>query len=89
LRLVEPGRNPRTGMEALATTRGFGIPPAAGKWLTHSIALRSAHDAAMHSTHPEKGHGLRCRPTMSRKQVSRPVDGLDPPIAAAEAEQVE
>src|SRR6266545_4250498 len=34
-------------------------------------------------------HGVRCGPTMFRKQVSRPVDGLDPPIAAAEAEQVE
>jgi hypothetical protein len=44
----------------------------------------------MHSTtHPEMRHGVRCRPTMFTKQVSRPVDGLDPPIVAAEAEKVE
>jgi hypothetical protein len=33
----------------------------------------------MHSTHPEMGHGLRCRQTTFTKQVSRPVDNLDPP----------
>src|SRR6266511_1723238 len=38
---------------------------------------------------PEVRHEGRCRPTMFTKQVSRPVDGLDPPIVAAEAEQVE
>jgi hypothetical protein len=37
------------------------------------------HDAAMHSIHPEMGHGLRCPRTMFTKQVSRPVDSLDPP----------
>jgi hypothetical protein len=33
--------------------------------------------------------GAGCRRTMFTKQVSRPVDGLDPPIEAAEAEQIE
>jgi hypothetical protein len=33
----------------------------------------------LHSTHPEMGHGLRYRPTMFTKQVSGPVDSLDPP----------
>ena len=41
------------------------------------------------SCDPEVRHGGRCRHTMFTKQVSRSVDGLDPPIAAAEAEQVE
>jgi hypothetical protein len=35
------------------------------------IALRSPHDEAMHSTHPEMGHGLRYRLRMFRKQVTR------------------
>jgi hypothetical protein len=33
--------------------------------------------------------GGRCHRTMFRKQVSRPADGLDPSIVAAEAKQVE
>jgi len=28
--------------------------------------------------HPKMDHGVRCGPTMFRKQVSRPVDGLEP-----------
>src|SRR6266542_1582967 len=53
------------------------------------IALRSPHDAAMHSTHTDMSHGVRCGQRMFTKQVSRPVDSLDPSIVAPEAEQVE
>jgi len=38
---------------------------------------------------PEVTHGGRYRPTMFRKQVSRPVGQSGSPIVAAEAEQVE
>jgi hypothetical protein len=31
------------------------------------------------SCDPEVRHGGQCRPTMFKKQVSRPVDSLDPP----------
>jgi len=41
------------------------------------------------SCDPEVRHGGQCRPTMFTKQVSLPVDGLDPPIVAAEAKQIE
>jgi hypothetical protein len=47
-------------MEALASPRRFGIPHLARKLLTNWIALRSAHDAAMHSTRPgwDMGSGV-------------------------------
>jgi hypothetical protein len=41
------------------------------------------------SCDPEVRHRGPCRPTLFTKQVSPPVDGLDPPIVAAEVEQVE
>ena len=66
-------------MEALATPGGFGILHPAGKLDPCWIALRSPHDAPMHSTNPEMGHGLQCRLTMFTKQVSRPMDIPDPP----------
>jgi hypothetical protein len=47
------------------------------------------HDAAMHSTHPEMGHGLRCPQTMFTKQVSGALAQRGFPVVAAEAEQVE
>jgi hypothetical protein len=51
-------QNPRTSLEDLATPAGFGILQPAGKLLTKRIALRSPHDAAMHSsTHPEMDMG--------------------------------
>ena len=40
-------------------------------------------------SHLEKNHGVRCGQTMFMKQVSRPVDGLDPLSWPPEAEKVE
>jgi hypothetical protein len=34
-------------------------------------------------------HGVRCRPTTFTKQVSRPVDGLDPPSTPPRPRRVE
>ena len=35
------------------------------------------------------GHGVQCGPTMFTKQMSRPVESLDPPSWPPEAEQIE
>jgi len=48
---LSPARNPRTSMEALATPPGVRDTAPSREIADHAIALRSAHDAAMHSTH--------------------------------------
>jgi hypothetical protein len=47
------------------------------------------HDAAMHSTHPEMGHGLRCPPDNVHETGVSSGGPSGSPIVAAEAEQVE
>ncbi len=74
-----PARNPRTSWEHLASPGGFRDVAPSGEIADPSgLPCGPPNEAAMHSTHPEMGHGLRCRRTMFTKQVSRPVDSLDP-----------
>jgi len=42
------------------------------------MAANVAYILASKGIRPEMSHGVRCRLTMFMKQVSRPVDGLDP-----------
>jgi hypothetical protein len=71
------------------TLGGFGILHPAGKLLTMRIALESPHDAAKDSTHPEVGHGLRCRPDNVDETSVSPSGQPGFPVVAAETEQVE
>jgi hypothetical protein len=50
-------------------------PTRGNCWQAHSPG--PPHDVIPRG-HPEMNHGVRCGPTMFTKQVSRPVDGLDP-----------
>jgi hypothetical protein len=52
--------------------------PNPGQLLASALPCGPPHDV-IPRRHPEMNHGVRYGPTMLRKQVSRPVDSLDPP----------